>query len=206
MLIYTSSDKIKNMIKEAEINTNRFSLGLNTLKIDINIKRVSVGVDIESTTEGNLKKVLNSLYKKHKLKQLEQGAKINTPSYIKARGLIKYTHFVDGEKASALNEEELKLRTGNNFLPDDILFFDIVIDHDVYDKIIIKCTAKNIQTFGKTNWNAYKELEHPVVMHHPNSADPGILEKEILVEVIVWAFETNEQNKSIIGSPILVYC
>ena len=206
MLIYTSSDKIENMIKESEINTNRFSLGLNTLKIGSNVKGISMEAEIEPTSEGDFAKVIKSLHKKHKLKKMRQSTKINELSYIKANGLIKYTHFVDGKIASTLNKKELKLRSDNNFLADDILFFNIIIDHDVYDKIIIKCTAKNIQTFGWINWNGYKELEHSVVIYHPNSADPGILEKEIPVEFIVWVLETDEQNKSIIGSPILVYC
>lgn len=206
MLIYLSSDKIENMIKESQVNTNKFSLGLKNLKIGGNLKGISMAAEIESTREGKIAQVLKSLTKKNKMKNLKHSTEINTLSYIMADGLIKYTHLKNGKIATTLNEVELELSSENNFLEDDILFFTIRINHDIYDKIIIKCTAKNMQIFGKTNWNKYKELEHPVVMYHPNSADPGILEKEIHVGFIVWVLETDEQNRSIIGSPILVYC
>lgn len=54
MLIYTSSDKIENMIKESEINTDRFSLRLNTLKIASNVKGMSMEAEILPTSEGDL--------------------------------------------------------------------------------------------------------------------------------------------------------
>lgn len=60
------------MIKESQVNTNRFSLGLSNLKIGSNVKGVSLEGEIEPTREGDLAKVLKSLTKKNKLKKKEK--------------------------------------------------------------------------------------------------------------------------------------
>ena len=96
-----------------------------------------------------------------------------------------------------------------SFFDDDILFFDIKIGHNIYDKIIIKCTASNIKVFGGKNLSCYyKDLfkDSSIWLRYPVSMDPGILYRKISVEFVIWILDTNPNNRSIIGSPVIIYC
>lgn len=206
MEIYRSSDKVKNLTKEAGIKSNRFPLGLKNLKISGSIKNMSVDVEAKKSEDSEIAKILSSLKRKGKLVDLKYDSEIRQFSYIKSKGVLKYTHSEDGQIASGLNESELKLRGDTSFFDDDKLFFEIEINHNSYDKILIKCMPKNIQVFGFTNWNSYKELEHSVYTNQPNSSDPGILEKSIPIEFVGWVTGLDLKSKSIEGSPIIINC
>ena len=204
--IYISSDKVENLTKEAGIKSNRLPLSLQNIKISGSIKNMSVDVEAKKSENSEITKILSSLKRKGKLVDLKYDSEIRQFSYITSKGVLKYTHSEDGQIAFGLNERELKLRGDINFFDDDKLFFEIKINHNSYDKILIKCMPKNIQVFGTTNWNAYKELEHSVYTRQPNSSDPGILGKSIPIEFVVWVTGLDLKSKSIEGSPINISC
>lgn len=213
MLLYLSKNKMENLILEAEIRMNFFDFirSFQFSSIDLNTGKIKFSsVNEISKTPRDISYVLKTLKSKGKLKDLSHDMIISPLSYITSSGTIEYIKFENGYIASTLNNDVLDtVRKRNiNFLEDDILFFNIYINHDNYDKIVTKCTAKNIKVFGNTNLSAYYEewFKDIVLLMHPHSGDPGILYKKIPVEFIILIMDTNPNDRSIIGSPIIIYC
>lgn len=213
MLLYLSKNKMENLILEAEIRMNFFDF-IRTFQfgnIELNTDKVKLSPFNEiNKVSRDISFVLKTLKSKGKLKDLSPDMIISPLSYITSKGTIEYIKFEDGYTASTMNHDVLETVRERNrdFFEDDILFFNIYINHENYDKIVTKCTAENIQVFGNTNLKAYYEdwFKDVVLLLHPHSGDPGILYKKISVEFIILVIDTNPNDRSIIGSPIIIYC
>lgn len=131
-------------------------------------------------------------------------------SYIISRGTLEYVKFENGYTAHGLTPSEIsEIRWDkDSFFDDDILQFDIKIGHNSYDKIITKWTVSNIKVFGGTNLSCSREdlFKNETWLKFPASLDPGILHRKISVEFVIWVLDTNPNGRSIVGSPLIVYC
>ena len=218
MLIYVSPNKISNLLTETEVKANFVdyirSFGGSHLKITGSKNGISTSAEIipyeRDKRSKNIVCVLKSLKRKGKLNELSINMLITPLSYISTKGTLEYMKFENGYTASKLSEEDLKyVRDDGYFFDDDILYFKIKVNHEMYDEIIIKCTVANIQVFGGKNLKYfYNEIfkDDSIWLRYPHSGDPGILYRKIPVEFVVWILDTNPNDRSIIGSPVIVYC
>lgn len=218
MLIYVSPNKISNLLTELEVKANFIdyirSFGGNCLTIQGNRNGISINTTISYEREKksqNIAYVLKTLRRKGKLKDLSINMQIMPLTYISSEGMLEYIGFENGYTASTLNEndlEKVRCRCGC-FFDDDVLHFKIKINHELYDEIKIKCTAANIQVFGGKNLNFYySELfkDDAIWLRSPHSGDPGILGRNLPIEFVVWVLKTDINNRTIEGSPIVLYC
>lgn len=218
MLIYVSPNKISNLLTETEVKANFVdyihSFGGSHLKISGSKNGISTSAEIIPYERDKRSKdivcVLKSLKRKGKLNELSINMQITPLSYISTKGTLEYMKFENGYTASKLSEEDLEYVRGyGHFFDDDILYFKIKVSHEMYDEIIIKCTVANIQVFGGKNLKYYYNdifKDDSIWLRYPHSGDPGILYRKIPVEFVVWILDTNPNDRSIIGSPVIIYC
>lgn len=217
MLIYFSQNKAENLLKETEIKASVFEsifrLGLDRFQIGGTTGSISATMEFsneKNRTTKEIKPILKSLKSKGKLVELSPNTPIRQFAYISSSGTLEYIKFENGFTASRLSKDDLdRVRRDGEFFDDDILYFQIRICHEQYDKITVKCTAANIGVFGGANLSFYYPdlfKDNLTWMRHPHSGDPGILHRKIEVEFIVWILDTNQNERNIIGSPIVIYC
>ncbi len=214
MIIYYSQRKIDNLLEETGMNSgffySAFNFRCNHIKIGSESGPISAELSKEKKQKAEeIKKVLKSLKSKGKLIDLSPDTTIKQLSFIRSSGTLKYVGFKNGFTASTLNKCDLnRVRSDKQFFDDDMLYFKINISHNKYDSIITACTVKSIQVFGSVNLRCRFEdiFKTDTFINHPNSADPGILYSEIPVEFIVWIIDTNPNDRSIKGSPVIIYC
>lgn len=220
MLLYLSESKMKNLLLEAEINMNftDFVRTFSFNNIGFKTQKDAISADINispfrkaSKESKDISFVLKTLSHKGKLQDLSPDSPVIPLSYITSRGTLEYIKFEDGHTAHSLTQDDLERIRWNedSFFDDDILFFDIKISHNIYDRITIKCTASNIKVFGGKNLSYnYEELfkDSSIWLRYPVSMDPGVLVRKIPVEYVIWILDTNPNNRSIIGSPVIIYC
>lgn len=215
MLIYFSQNKVESLLKELEVTATFFEsicrFGLDQMEIGGTNGIISGKLKLSNRKREatyDIKSILRSLKAKGKLIELSPNAPIRRLTYISSKGTMEYLKYENGFTASRLSEDDLnRVRKHGGFFEDDFLYFRLNIGHQQYDKIIVKCTANNIEVFGCENLQfIYPDLfKSQVLMMHRNSADPGILFQKIDVEFIVSIHDTNQNDKSIIGSPIVIY-
>ena len=218
MLIYVSPNKINNLLTETEVKANFVdyihSFGGSHLIISGSKNGITTSAEIIPYERDKRSKdiicVLKSLKRKGKLKELSINMQITPLFYISSRGILEYMKYENGYTASKLSEEDLEnVRGYEEFFDDDILYFKIKVSHEMYDEIIIKCTVANIQVFGGYNLKYfYNEIfkDDSILLRSPHSGDPGILYGKIPVEFVVWVLDTNPNSRSIVGSPVIIYC
>ncbi len=220
MLFYFSENKMQNLLLETEINMNFIdfvrTFSLNNIGIKAEKDSLSADIKISPFRKINKKSkdmsyVLKTLKRKSKLKDLSANLKIIPLSYIISSGTLEFIKFEDGRTARSLTQDDLeKIRWDNqSFFDDDILFFEIKISHNSYDKIIIKCSAANIKIFGEEDLSRYNEdlfKDSSIKLRYLHSGDPGTLYRKIPVKFVIWILDTNPNNRSIIGSPVIIYC
>lgn len=218
MIIYASPNKINNLLTEMEINArlvdNIRMYGCKCVEIGGSLKAITANVKVKPLHKKEKKAtdityVLKSLKRKGKLKNLALDSQIANLSYFSVTGLLEYMNFENGYTASKLIESGKDVRDRDEFYDDDILNFKIKISHEKFEQITIKCTAGNIQVFGGRNLSYFQPdlcKDNPIWLRYPNSGDPGILYRRITIECVIWVLDTNPNDRSIIGSPIIMFC
>lgn len=215
MILYVSPNKLNNLLMEMEI-TESFVEYFKTLKGEyFRISGSKSGIEASFTHEkgknsSDIRYVLDLLKSRGKLKELSHNMKINNLSYISTYGTLEYIKCENGYTASMLSLDVLnRVRPGISFFDDDLLCFRISINHEQYDEVKIKCTAGNIQVFGESDigWlfpDLFNNNSFWLKLRH--SGDPGILIRKISVECVFWVLDTNPNDRSIIGSPLIISC
>ena len=214
MIIYKSSKKINNLIKEIEINsTLKDEIKAKEIKLDNIVCKyinLTTSISMESThkkkkSSKKLRYVLNMLKKKGKLKELTEKSKIINLSYISVNGLLMYVNCENEYEAfdilCELRRSDIKHNYRKIFHENDILNFRIIIDHENFDQILIKCTAKNIKVFSKR-----KIKGKTYFLSSESSINPGIIPGLIPVKSVIWVTGVDSDSRTIIGSPIIIFC
>lgn len=215
MIIYCSENKIQNLLKEIQIKPNVFRSFFNFRFNGFHIGNESslLSTDFsyeESQRTREFRAILTSLKLNGKLKELSSNTPIKQLSYIHSNGTLEYVKLKNGSTASRLSQDNLdEIRGLNEFFDDDELYFKIKICHERYDSIKFKCKAKTIEVFaGHKLHEVYKNLvqDDSIRMRHVSSVDPGIIYRKIPVEFIVWILDTDPNDRSIQGSPLIICC
>lgn len=215
MIIYYSESRIQNLLKEIEIKPNAFcsifNFRLKGFHFGNESSHLSTDLSYEkSQREREYSKVLNTLKLNGKLKKLSPNTPIKQLSYIHSSGIMEYVKFENGITASTLSKNDLdRVRSDDQFFDDDMLYFKIKISHEQYDSITIKCTVANIEVFGGQNLSfRYSDLfkKDSTWIKYPASGDPGILYRRVPVDFFVWILDTDPNDRSIEGSPLIVCC
>lgn len=188
-----------------------FNLRLNSFHIGNESSRFHLELSNgESQRTRDIRTILNSLRLNGKLKNLSSNTQIKQFSYIHSSGMLEYVKLKNGLTASKLSQDQLDdIRGFDEFFDDDELCFKIKIDHEHYDSIEFECKAKTIEVFaGHKLHEVYKNLvqDDSIRMRHVTSVDPGITHRRIKVEFIVWILDTDPNNRSIKGSPVIIRC
>ena len=213
MLIYYSKRKIENLCLEFSID-NSFLKSIMPDKIDTRLG-LYLGVangSIESkhTLDNNqLSKVLKKLKSKNALIDLISGETYIKPfNYYICDGTLLFEKRIDGYTSSLYSKDILDKYRSSFFFYDDKLKFRVKISHDKYQFVDFACTVDSIQVFGYRNLSVcYGDIfNNNEKGYHPNSADPGIFERELPVRLIFWCLETNEALGKINGSPLMISC
>ncbi len=215
MIIYCSENKIQNLLKETEIKPNVFrsifNFKFNGFHFGNDSTLLSTDLSYEeSTRTRELRATLTSLKLNGKLKNLSYNTPIKQLSYIHSNGILEYVKLKNGLTASKLSQDQLdNIRGFDEFFDDDELCFKIKICHERYDSIKFKCKAKTIEVFaGHKLYEAYNNIvqNDSIWMRHVSSVDPGIIYRKIPVEFIVWILDTDPNDRSIEGSPVIIRC
>lgn len=213
MLLYKSKAKIENLNKEFNINKGLIVSKNKSAKIGFNFGVADGSIesqyDIQSTD--NISEVLKKLKRKKVLNEIAPNETYIEPlKYYECSGILDYEKRIDGDISKSFSEKILNKYRADNFFEDDKLQFKVKISHDKYNYVDITCDVGSIQVFGYANLVAYHsdifKNQDELFCYHPNSADPGLLERNLLVKMIFWCLNTDENLRVIKGSPILIFC
>lgn len=214
MLLYLSKNKMENLYSEFNINKSFIdSIMQNNIKAELGFKLGITNASIESqhTMEdtNRISQVLKKLKAKNALIELISGETYIKPlNYYICNGTLSYEERIDGHISKHFSKEILDKYRGDSFFSDDNLSFKVKISHDKYQFVDFKCTADSIRVFGRHNLSAYHSdlFKNEERIYHPNSGDPGILDRKLSVRLIFWCLETNEPIGKITGSPLIISC
>ncbi len=218
MLLYMSERKVQNLSEEFGLNRGFWEAVIpNAVKtrLDFNVGMADGSVESQHTMQetSQISQVLKKL-KRNKNKSTGTLTELTGTTYVRpfhyyiCDGKLSYEGRIDGQTASLFSSEILDRYRSKLFFADDQLKMKVKIFHDDYQSVDFTCTADSIQVFGYRNLSAYygDVFKNGERLCHPNSADPGILERELPVRLIFWCLKADETLGQITGSPLLISC
>lgn len=185
MLIYISSSKIDNIIKEYEMEQRRIDkIGIDEIELH------NLGLVVKLNHQNLFQRSISILKRTNSYFEfLPSNPELNC--YFKICGQLSY---IGIESNEMWIEKEKRNIEQKEFTKDEILLFDLKLEeHSRFEIAKIRCRVQNILCFTE-NTGCYRT----------NSLDPGILQNIIKVEVLLCVFSYNEQNKSVHGSPLYI--
>lgn len=232
MLLYYSKSKIDNLSQEAQMRESKVKtflrLGLQSLSIK-GTKGTKGTLSVEAKLERNydpavneFKNVLKTLKNKKKVKDLEVNIPIHRGLYIVSTGNMKFLRVENGYTASSLKPDTLNAFrcSHTQFFEDDMVYFEISISHNQFDRIIVACTAKNIVAFeryqvdplhferlGPNFYYLRKDnIQTTVMACRETSVSVYKDYWDMDVDFIVCVDKVSYADRTVYGSPLVLYC
>lgn len=122
---------------------------------------------------------------------------IKLGAYYNIEGELAYKERRNGRARNMAKKKFINKLNEKEFFNDDVLIFQIVMDHLSDQTIIINCKAENIKCFSEEHFQNH-------TIFSPNTADPGILDREIPIKAVIRIDSTDYEKKILIGSPLCI--
>lgn len=193
MILYISENKVNNLLDEIQIKQRiRFS-SFDTIKLSLSGLETEAKVNEPSDSIGyKLRRAIKYLKKSGALKDVTLNERaFPRLNYYKCFGAMHLHKIIDRMTGLTIDYSSY---TSKNALWD----FDVDIDNRFFDKLIITCSARNLKFVEFTDTNCIA----------PNSLGEHFLStsKSVPVELIFMITDTDEKQKILYGSPLIITC
>lgn len=195
MILYLSENKVNNLLEEMQFNQRITFSPFSTVKLSLSGLETEAHVNEPGDSVGyKLKKVVKYLKKSGRLKDSVQGERTFPKlNYYRCSGAMRLHKITNTMTGQTIEHQTYDSQSG-------ILWdFCVDIDNRFFNKLIITCSAKNLR---------FLEFSSVINIVFPTSFGNHLFStsKVVPVELIFMVTDTDDAQKILYGSPLIITC